>query len=116
MKGLRITRGDLALLSKERPCKPACWRSSGGEKSAEGIVKSRFDRTEGPNKSSIGKGAFVSMVRKVQPQREEMPESTRPGSGRNPRVMVGRLYGGGGTVEERAMMETAVYGTVRTVV
>lgn len=53
VKEVRITRGDLALLSKEGHCKPACRRSRGSEKSAEGIVKSKFDRTEGPNKSSI---------------------------------------------------------------
>ena len=52
VKEVRITRGDLALFSKERLCKPACWRSSGSEKSAEGILRSKFDRIEGPNKSS----------------------------------------------------------------
>lgn len=53
VKEVRITRGDLASFSKEGPRKPACWRSGGREKSAEGIVKSGFDRTEGPNKSSM---------------------------------------------------------------
>jgi hypothetical protein len=47
---VRITRGDLALSLKEGPCKPACWRSSGSEKSAEGI--------RGP--SSIGPKARTS--------------------------------------------------------
>jgi hypothetical protein len=52
VKEVRITRGDLALFSKERRCKPACWRSRWSEKSAEGILRSKFDRIEGPNESS----------------------------------------------------------------
>ena len=44
--------GEISPYFERRRCKPACWRSRWSEKSAEGILRSKFDRIEGPNESS----------------------------------------------------------------
>ena len=83
-KGVRITRGDLASPSKEGPWQAGLLAEPGEREVSRGHKRSKFGRTEGPNKSS-GRGAFVLRVKQMQNRGVETPQVQGLGSGRNPR-------------------------------